>query len=463
MQKAFCISILTLISFSAFAQQKKLPNIIIIYADDLGYGDLSCYGGDIPTPNIDKIGKEGIRFTDFYVSAPVCTPSRFSLLTGSYPGRSQHRLTSALMPFDKKYLDKSETTLAEYLKPQGYNTALMGKWHLGEESHSDLPTRHGFDVFYGLKGGCIDYFYHTYGKLGPDWYVNGKPTKEEGFSTDLITRHATDYIQRVKQTTAPFFLYLAYNAPHYGKSDPDNLPDNTVTLQTGNYKGYEIANTLQVPKAYLDKFSHVKDPYRRIYSAMVSNLDDNVGELMNKLKAEGLIESTMIWFISDNGGSSESLHGHASNGDLRGEKGTLWEGGIRVPALVSWPGKIKASQVINAPVCNVDIVPTLASIAGFGNALPKHLIDGKDITDILLDRKTTERDIIWNFRKQAAIRRGAWKLLSNGNIQELYNLETDKSEIRDLAVKYPAKVKELQERFDKIHSSLKQVSDPVKE
>ncbi len=165
----------------ALAQQ---PNIIIIYADDLGYGDLSSYGGEISTPHIDGIGKRGIRFTDFYVAAPVCTPSRYSLLTGSYPQRSRHNLTFALMPDDKNYLDTSETTLATYFKAKGYQTALIGKWHLGQQDASVLPTRFGFDSFTGTLGGCIDYFYHSYGKMGPDWYRNNKPTRVKGDSTD---------------------------------------------------------------------------------------------------------------------------------------------------------------------------------------------------------------------------------------------------------------------------------------
>ncbi len=435
--------IFTLCSWISNAQSHAAPpNVIVIYVDDLGYGDLSSYGGDIPTPNIDRIGEEGIRFTDFY-AAPVCTPSRFGLLTGSNPIRSRHDLNTALMPFSTNYLDPAETTLAEYLKSAGYHTALIGKWHLGRADESDSPLRHGFDRFYGFEGGCVDYFYHTYGKLGLDWYVDGKKTNEEGYATDLLTRHAMNYLGESKERKAPFFLYLAYNTPHYGKSDPDSLPANTVTLAEANYKGYPVANTLQAPAGYLERFNHIKDPYRRVYAAMVANLDDNIGRLMQRLHEEGLSENTMIWFISDNGGSSQSLHGHASNGALKGEKGTLWEGGIRVPAMVRWTTRIKPGQVINTPACNLDLVPTLSSIAGFGKALPDNVIDGKDIGPILFHNKKMTRDLFWSFRGQTAIRRGAWKLIDG----ELYNLEQDPSERNNVAERYASVVRKLEKRL----------------
>ncbi|HYH57352.1 MAG TPA: sulfatase-like hydrolase/transferase, partial [Anseongella sp.] len=232
-----CLWILLSCSMLSGQTRDSRPNIIIIYADDLGYGDLSSYGGNIPTPHIDRIGKEGIRFTDFYVSAPACTPSRYSLLTGAYPQRSRHGLTKALMPPDTNYLDTSEKILPAYLKDRGYITAMMGKWHLGFRDSNGLPFMHGFDVFSGFRGGCIDFFDHVYGQLGHDWYVNGKPLREKGYSTDLITGHALDFIEGVKEKQAPFFLYLPYNAPHYGKTDPERIPENTVSLSEGTYRG----------------------------------------------------------------------------------------------------------------------------------------------------------------------------------------------------------------------------------
>ncbi len=441
----------SLISCGTQSEGDQKPNIIIIYADDLGYGDLSSYGGDIPTPNIDRIGKEGIRFTDFYVAAPVCTPSRYSLLTGAYPQRSRHNLDQVIMPGQDHHFDDSEVTLAELLRSQHYQTAIMGKWHLGSKEPSYLPMHHGFEVFSGHKGGCIDYFTHVYGGLGNFWYVNGQPDEEEGYATDLITDHALDFIEKVKNEAAPFFLYLPYNAPHYGKTDPDTIPEVTVTLSEGNYDDHQVMNTLQAPEKYVQQFAHVQDPYRKLYSAMVASLDDNVGRVMNKLEEEGLLNNTMVWFISDNGGYAENYYGHASNGVLRGEKATVWEGGIRVPAMVCWKAKIKPQQVLSQPACNIDIVPTLGTLTGFADTLSHLPIDGIDIGPVLFDQKTFERDIFWRYGEQSAFRRGDWKLY---NRQELYHLATDKSEKNNVAQEYPEKVKELQEAYEKMENRL---------
>lgn len=431
--------------------QRSLPNVVIIYVDDLGYGDLSSYGGTIPTPHIDRIGQEGIRFTDFYVAAPVCTPSRFSLLTGSYPQRSQHDLTKALMPLDKNYLDASETTLAEYLKGKGYHTALIGKWHLGAKDSTDSPMSHGFDLFTGFKPGCIDYFTHVYGSMGANWFVKGQSTSETGYSTELITRHAAAFLDEVRRRPVPFFLYLAYNAPHFGKTDPDDVRDHTVALNAANYEGYPIMNTLQAPSAYMQKFSHITDPYRRTYAAMVANLDDQIGVLLNKLEKDKLLENTMIWFISDNGGYAQSYYGHASNGGLRGEKATLWEGGIRVPALMMWKSRIRPGQTVDTPICNIDLVPTLAGIVGFRKQLRASSIDGRDIRNVLLNNKKLNRSIFWKYGQQTALRRGDWKLI-NGT--ELYNLRQDRNETKDLAAMHPNLVQQLRAEYRDIEKTM---------
>ncbi len=429
------------------AQQQQNPNIIIIYVDDLGYGDLSSYGGDIPTPNMDRIGKAGIRFTDFYVSAPVCTPSRYSLLTGSYPQRSLHDLDKVIMPGDENHFDVQEVTLAEMLKSHHYRTAIIGKWHLGSARPENLPPYHGFDLFTGHKGGCIDYFYHVYGGMGNFWYVNGELTKEEGYSTELITDHALHFIEQEKDSAHPFFLYLPYNAPHFGKTDPEHVPQVTVSLFEGAYNGYRIMNSLQAPEAYVKRFAHIKDPYRRTYAAMVSSLDDQVGRVLDKLENEKLLDKTMIWFISDNGGYAETYHGHASNGKLRGEKATLHEGGIRIPAMVCWQGQIKAGQVADQPLCNIDLMPTLGKITGFAASLATLPIDGQDISEVLFSQKSVERGLYWRYKDQTAFRKGRWKLFNN---QELYDLAADLSEKHNVAGQHPDKVKELQQAFQEI-------------
>ena len=453
------IKILLLVSLSVFSacQQNQdvnsNPNIIILYADDLGYGDLSSYGGDIPTPHIDRIGQEGIRFTDFHVAGPACTPSRYGLLTGSYPQRSLHGLDKVIMPLGEvHYFDQCEKILPEFLKMQDYHTAVIGKWHLGATEPEHLPMNHGFDLFTGHKGGCIDYFYHVYGEIGNFWFVDGKPAVEEGYSTTLIVDHAIDYIDRVKERQNPFFLYIPFNAPHYGKTDPDSIHDVTLKLDpANNYGGYQVMNSLQAPREYVERFSHIDDQHRQVYSAMVSAMDDEVGRLWSKLESEGLLENTIIWFISDNGGYSERKYGHASNGPLRNEKGSLYEGGIRIPALLSWPNKIEAGQVIDEPLNNTDLVPTLGAITGFNDTLSHFPIDGTDISKVLFENRSIDRGIYWEFRNETAYRKGDWKLYGE---DELYNLKEDIYESKNLAEEYPEKFQEMKEALIQIRNSI---------
>ena len=447
----------TLLGSSLLTQAADKPNVIIIYADDLGYGDLSCYGGDIPTPNVDRIASEGILFTDFYVSYPACTPSRYSLLTGSYPQRSMHGLDVVGAPGGDGHFDESETILPEYLKLSGYSTAIFGKWHLGSKKLDYFPHKHGFDFFIGHMDGCIDYFRHTYAGLGNSWFRNGEPLDEKGYSTDLIASHSIEYIKDQKKRS-PFFLYVAFNAPHYGKTDPYDLADSTINLRSTKYNGMEMMNSLQVPPEYLKRFKNVKNIYRRYYSAMVSNLDDNVGKIIAELEKSGKMKNTIIWFMSDNGGYSKSYFGHASNGKLRDEKASLYEGGMRVPSLLCWEGKIKGNQTVSNPCSNMDLVPTLANIIGFDGLIAKKPIDGLDISPIIFHGGKIDRGIYWEYlpTNQFAYRKGNWKIVNN----ELYNLSGDIGESEDLAGKYPEKFNEMKKASNackmRIHSEIKQ-------
>lgn len=448
----YAIQLLLLLCLASCAGEQK-PNIILIYTDDLGYGDLSSYGGDIPTPNIDRIGTEGIRFTEFYVAAPACTPSRYSLLTGCYPQRSRHGLDQVIMPGDDYHFDDAEVLLPEMLKTQGYITGIVGKWHLGDLHPSYWPTRHGFDVFSGHKGGAVDYFHHEYGPLYDDWFVNGAPSEEEGYTTELITRHGIDFIDQAREKSNPFFLFLSYNAPHYAKTDPTNTCGVTEVLDERIQDSLKVWNTLQAPAEYVKQFSHIKDVYRRVYAAMVANLDDNIGKVLDKLEEDDLIENTMIWFISDNGGYSIEMCRHASNGSLKGEKATLQEGGIRVPAMVRWKGKIQPGQISHQFICNVDIVPTLGAVTGYADTLSNYPIDGIDISKVLFQQDTiaNERDFYWCYSNQTAFRRGDWKLY---NYDELYNLKTDISEENNLAAAHPEKLQELIQAFEQVDNTL---------
>ncbi len=425
---------------SAQKRESQPPNIILIFVDDLGYGDLSSYGGKVPTPNMDRIGKEGVRFTDFYASAPVCTPSRYGLLTGRYPQRSKHELINALMPFDKNYLDTSEHTIAWYLKRQNYRTGIVGKWHLGIKDSATRPSQYGFDYFSGSLGGAIDYFNHGYGNMGTDWYVNNRFENQMGYATDLLTKYAIDFIKSTKNAQ-PFFLYLAYHAPHYGKTDSSRIQPYTLSLGQSDYKGYKNINSLQVPEAYLKRVSFIKDSNQRAYAAMLTALDDNIGKLLTWLEKKNMLENTVIWFMSDNGGYSISLNAYASNGALRGEKAQVWEGGIRVPAMLMWGNHIKAGIDIQYPLCNIDVLPTLLTLAGYREKLPETL-DGMDIGPVLKNQQTKERGLFWKYVNQTAYRLGDWKLV-NGT--ELYNLRLDMEEKNNVADRYADKVSELKD------------------
>ncbi|MBD3386531.1 sulfatase-like hydrolase/transferase [candidate division KSB1 bacterium] len=427
------------------------PNILLIYADDLGYGDLSCYGGDIPTPNIDAIADSGIRFTSFYVTSPACTPSRYSLLTGCFPHRSRGGLNKVYMPGDEIHFDPCEVTLAEYLKALDYKTGIFGKWHMGKQKRQYWPDQHGFDTFTGFPGGCIDYYRHTYGPLGHDWVVDNEPQHEEGYATDLIGTHADQFIRQNAKKAEPFFTYIAFNAPHYGKSDPKDVPDNTCNLLTTTYQGQKVMNTLQAPEKYLQKFSHIKNKARQYYCAMVAAMDDQVGRLLDTLEELGIRENTMIWFISDNGGYSETYEGHADNGKFRGEKATCYEGGIRIPAMVSWPGRIQSNQVRDQVLCNIDLVPTLAAITGFETALNDKSIDGRNISDVLWYQAQPDRELIYRYSDRVAYRKGDWKLV---NESDLFNIANDPTESTNLVATHPEKLQHMLSAQKKFVKSL---------
>ena len=418
------------------------PNIVLINADDLGLGDLSCYGSEIPTPNIDSIGKPGILFSDFYVSAPVCTPSRFSQLTGLMPQRSRHRLTTPLMPTSERDagrgLEPGERTIAEVLHEAGYFTALIGKWHLGHGRKIFLPTNHGFDYFYGFTPGCIDYFTHRY-RSEPCFYRNEQLIQEQGYSTDLFTREAVAFLENNRDR--PFYLNLAYNAPHYGKA---------------NAPGAQ-SNVLQAPEELVARFN-TPDQDRNIYSAMVVSMDDGVGQVLEALDTLGLSENTLVIFISDNGGDPD--YG-GSNGSFRGEKGTLFEGGIRVPCLMRWPGVIPSDVSCSYPCSQLDFYETFSALTGAPETRRK--TEGMDILPIIKNPREmlSERTLFWVYGSMAAIRQGNWKYLQINDQQSeenkqrlLFNLSEDPFERNSLAEAEPSLAESLKTRLDNFISAL---------
>ena len=407
------------------------PNILLIFADDLGYGDLGSYGADFRTPHIDALGVAGARFDQFYVAAPVCTPSRFGLLTGRYPARSRDQLLGALMFLegrdDRRGIRPGETTVATVLQSAGYRTALIGKWHLGHGLPEFAPGRHGFEHTYGCHGGCVDYFTLRYGQR-PDWYRDGRAIAEEGYSTDLITAEAQRWLgeQRAGQ---PFFLYLAYTAPHYGKGwDP-------VTNKT--------TNPLQAKPADRARFPQLSDPQRLEYAAMVAAMDDGVGRVLETLKTKGLDRDTLVIFTSDNGGDP---HYAGNNGRLRGQKAQLFEGGIRVPCFMRWPGRITAGLRVTTPITTLDLFPTFGELAGANTASLS--LNGDSLVPFLLGRGalSPDRALFWQAPRAKALRQGAWKYVLEGKEEYLFNLDDDPAEQHNLAAVEPRRVADLRAR-----------------
>ena len=433
------VSFFLAVSFvaSSTARADEKPNILLIFTDDQGRGDVSCYGSEIPTPNIDSLARDGMKFENWYVAAPVCTPSRFGLLTGMYPNRSQDLLLGALMslgPNDAtRGIHEGETTLATILARVGYRTGLVGKWHLGHGMIKFLPTRHGFDSFYGHTAGCIDFFTMRYG-VKPDWYRNEKLIDEIGYATDLISAEAVRFLN-AQSDEKPFFLYLAYNAPHFGKGyDPGKK---------------QVVNIMQAKPADLARVDHIDDPTRRVFGGMVVSLDDGIGRVLTSLRRNRLDDNTLVIFMTDHGGD---LDYGGNNGPLRGEKNTLFEGGIRVPCLMRWPGKLKPGTVSHQHGSALDIVPTLSSIVGTERKTDQ--IDGIDLTPHLLGGKTIDRQLFWRLKTGDAYRDGDWKYLNIADNEDmLFNLKSDPNERKNLANEHSDVLRSLKEKHSAVVAS----------
>jgi arylsulfatase A-like enzyme len=423
---------------SGAEQTVKRPNVIVLLADDLGYADLSIHGSkEITTPNIDALARSGARCTSGYVSCPYCSPTRAGLLTGRYQQRFGHEFNPALLARGGKGqgLSTEERTLADRLRTSGYRTGLVGKWHQGEEEQFH-PLNRGFDEFFGFLPGAHSYFQSQDKNYGPI-YRNRKRIEFDGYLTDILAKEAVGFIDRNKER--PFFLYLAFNAVH---------------------------TPMQASERLLKKFSKVEDPKRRTYLAMTAALDEAVGEVMGKVKSCGLEGRTLVFFLSDNGGPTTKFAANGSkNTPLRGSKGDTWEGGIRVPFLVRWPGHIPEGKVYDHPVISLDIVATALAAAGV-KAGPDDHLDGVDLAPFLVGKETKppHEALFWRFGPQMAVRQGNWKLVrpSRGlkpfediaRQPMLFNLAEDIGEQKDLAGKYPDRVKELQAAWDRWNATL---------
>ena len=420
------------------------PNIVLIFTDDQGVNDVGCYGSEIPTPNIDRLASEGVKFTQWYSASPICTPSRFGLLTGRNPSRSKDQLLSALMfmadEHKTKGLQPGETTIAHKLKEAGYDTALIGKWHLGHGDKSLLPTRRGFDTFIGHTGGCIDFFTMTYGDI-PDWYRQEEHVSENGYATELITDEAARYLGSRQPVDKPFFLYLAYNAPHFGKgySPKDKAP----------------VNIMQPRSEDLKRVAFIDDKIRREFAAMSVALDDGVGKVLGALRRNGLDRDTLVIFLTDHGG--DPTYG-GSNLPLRGDKATLFEGGIKVPCIMRWPGRIRPGSKSNAMAWSIDLFPTFCKLAGLDTQGAR--LDGRDLSPALFDKADwQDRAFFWELgsheelkrKPWSAIRSGKWKYLQTPAEGEfLFDLQNDPNEKVNLANSDPERFRDFQEMRDRL-------------
>lgn len=417
------------------------PNVIIIMTDDQGYGDLSCMGAtDFKTPNIDALADGGVRFSCMYSASPVCSPSRAALLTGRYPANAGvrailagHRQAPGLTP--------AVPTIATALKNLGYTTGIMGKWHLGLKSEC-RPNANGFDEFDGFLAGCLDYYSHIFyysmadGKVNPThdlWHNDTEIYANGEYLTERITRNSVEFIKN--HSKEPFMLYVAYNAPHY---------------------------PMHAPQKYLDRFAHL--PWdRQIMAAMISAVDDGVGEICDELKKQGLMDNTIIYFQSDNGPSRESrnwldgredLYYGGTSGKFTGHKFSLFEGGIRVPAVFHWQGHTPSGKVVDSAYIATDVFPTVLQACG-GNPADYQL-DGESILDMLTGGEEKQHDcLFWEMEGQTAVRQGKYKLVLNGRLEELSqpraevflsDLDADPSERNNLADDMPQLADELKQK-----------------
>ena len=409
------------------------PNILFILADDLGYGDLGCYGAtDVRTPNLDQLAKEGVRLTDFYANGPVCTPTRCALMTGRYQQRLGG-LEWAIPPAAKHLgLPSAERTIAQLLREAGYATAMSGKWHLGY-TEDRAPNAHGFDRFFGLLSGNHDYFTHRENNGEADLWLDAKPVVLEGYSTFLIRDHALKFL--AEMNSKPFFLYVAFNAPHFPVQGPEDA-GNPVAL-----KGWAQGT-------------------RETYIKMVEALDQSIGELLAALDKHGLASQTLVVFTSDNGGDRFSRNYPLSRG-----KGMLGEGGIRVPCIARWPGRIPAGRVSKQVGITMDWSATILNLAGAKPPKDRPL-DGKDLLPILAgEKRGQKRALFWRrvgpnwVATHRAVRDGNWKLIDEPKgRQQLYNLAEDIGEKNNLAEVEKSKAARLKRLLDKWES---QVDPPL--
>ena len=414
---ALSFSVSTLGSASEH-EQRKSPNVIVIVADDLGYGDIGCFGSDLAeTPHLDALAAGGIKFTDFHANGTVCSPTRAALMTGRYQQRTGINWVVTAKGHRDTGLNLEEVTLAELAKLADYKTGMIGKWHLGYSPKLN-PTKQGFDVYKGFVSGNIDYHAYLDQTGRKDWWVQDQLSEEEGYLTDRISDHSVEFVKQ--HSEEPFFLYVAHGAPHY----PYQGRNSPVLYELGKPRNSK------------------KDiPTDAVYKEMIEAMDQGIGRLVESLKAEGIFENTLIFFLSDNGQTAKI----GSAGPLRGHKSVVWEAGHRVPAIAHWPAGIKAEQVSDELVMGADLWPTMAELMGVEK--PDELvIDGVSIVDHLQHGKGLKtRPFFLGMRSHNSVRLEQFKLVTDAKFQnpELYDLDKDLAETNNIAGNMPEKVGEL--------------------
>ncbi len=404
-------------SFLSLNAQNRKPNIIVILADDMGYADIEPYGAkDIRTPNLNRLAREGVKLTNFYSNGPNCTPTRAALMTGRWQQRVGLEWATSPKSANTE-LPLTEETVAETLKKSGYATAIFGKWHLGYDIKRG-PLRHGFDEFFGILAGNVDMYSHYYRTNLYDLWEGDKEVRKDGYLTDLLSDKAVDFIDR--NASKPFFLYVPYNAVHWPFQAPGN-PKNIRTME--NYF----------------------DGTREEYAKMLERMDYGIGQILQALDKNKLADDTLVIFTNDNGGERLS-----NNAPLFHHKSTLWEGGIRVPCLMRWKGKLPAGKVSDQIGITMDLTATAIAIAG---ANPPRKLDGMNLIPLLQTKASVvTRDLFWRSNQahlaQRVVRSGKWKYFAEGENQLLFDLDADIGERKNLFYQNQPKAKELRLKFE---------------
>lgn len=446
--------------FSCAGAETSRPNLIVVMVDDMGYAGVGCFGNPyFKTPEINRLAAEGMRLTDFHSSGTVCSPTRAGLLTGRYQQRAGIEAVihpASDHPEHRKGLKLSEVTFAEVLKEAGYATGLIGKWHQGypENSKTYHPQNHGFDEFVGYHSGNIDFVSHVGDHYRHDWWHGREETEEEGYSTQLINRYSIDFVRRHAKSEQPFCLYVAHEAIH----NPVQVPGDPVrrTLQGWDrWKWREVTAEQRIEK----------------YKGMTLPIDEGIGQLRETLIELGIEKKTLVLFFSDNGPAGDFPSGSPT---LRGGKGTVYEGGHKVPAIAWWPGRIGAGTVSDQPIISIDVMPTLIALAGA--ASPERPMDGVDFSAVFLrQQRLAPRPLFWaslsnNGRRSEAMRDGSWKLVVNhpkaqpGTFEnetvELYELQNDPGETDNLAEDHPERAGEMLELLKSWYADTQETATP---